>query len=150
MLVSNQVVVTGLQARSPHRPFVSLPPVPHGAANCECNPIRVNKSHVYPFNFFFFFFSKRSHCFSSVRAHGNDVQISPDTFTSPFVIVRRKTAGRKCVRKETLSDNTVSEWPSLSMGDYIMTTAGEAHWEPLYPSPVLPCRIFIPASSNKK
>lgn len=65
--------------------------------------------------------------------------------------IRRQTYGRKCVRKsKTVSDKRVIERPSLCAGDYVMTTAGEAHWLSLYPFPVLPCRIFTPASSNKK
>lgn len=108
MLVSNQVVVTGLQARSPHHRFAFIPTCAHGATNRECNLIRVNKSHVYPFNFLLCSQSKRSRCFSSVQAHGNDVQIGLDTFTSSFVILRRKTAGREkvCEKRDIIRQHS--------------------------------------------
>lgn len=53
-------------------------------------------------------------------------------------------------KSETVSGKRVIERPSLCAGDYVMAAAGEAHWQSLYTFPVLSCRIFTPASSNKK
>ena len=57
---------------------------------------------------------KTSPCLSSIRAHRNDVQMSPDTFTSLFVKLSRQTAGRKCVRKrDTIRQH--SEWVAIPL-----------------------------------